>query len=74
VYINNICFLKHFRKQVLLIYIVHLLDKYNMILQNAQYLHQENAGISYVIMGYDYFVVYIHVGFVYLEVWLTLNE
>jgi len=41
-YINNICFLKHFsalgkffKKHVLLIYIVHLLGKYDKILQNA---------------------------------------
>jgi GTPase involved in cell partitioning and DNA repair len=46
VYINNICFLKHFKKQEFLVYIVHLLDKYNTILQNAQYIYQENAGIS----------------------------
>jgi hypothetical protein len=30
-----------FKQQTLLIYNVHLLDKYNKILQNAWYIHQD---------------------------------
>jgi len=30
--------------------------------------------LEYLKVGYDYFLVYIYVGCVYLEVWVTLYE
>jgi len=32
-----------FKKQILLMHILHLFDNYNKILQNAWYIHQDNV-------------------------------
>jgi hypothetical protein len=60
--------LQCYKKQILLIYIVHLLNKYSKILQNIRYIHPD---VSQKLVNPD---IYIYVMFYLIDIYIIYNN